>query len=136
MDYSTTINRRGAEGEISASLNMTQEQFDQLVSMYSTGNLIEKRHTGLFERIKKATAEAPEGMELIFENFESVDTEGFEKTICWLSVFTEHIMREMQKNKSLHICINYDAEALKTDVAVYTPKQDTSTDMMQESQKD
>jgi len=100
---------------------MTQEEFDRITSMYSTGCKTYKRNIPMSERITAAQATAKVDEELKKENFGSVDTDGFEKAICLMRGWSEMILREMQKEKNFRIEINYNAEAMKTDICIYTP---------------
>lgn len=69
----------------------------------------------------RAQAAALPGEELKTENFNRVNTEGFEKAVVLLKYWTEMTMREMFKESNFRIETNYNAEARETDFAIYTP---------------
>lgn len=73
------------------------------------------------ERLELAKAATFPDEELKEENFNSVNTDGFEKAVVLLKYWAEMTMREMFKKRNFRIEINYNAEAKKTDFAIYTP---------------
>ena len=75
------------------------------------------------EALARAKAEAFPDEELKEENFNRVNTEGFEKAVVLLEYWAEVTMREMFKKRNFRIEINYNAEAKKVDFAIYTPKE-------------
>lgn len=120
MQALTTIKRRDENGETKIPLKMTEEEFEQVVAEYTTGKRFEQKSTSYFERLKEAQAASRTGEELREENFNSVDTEGFEKAVVLLKHWTEMAMQALKESKKVRIVIDYNAEMLKTDFSVYT----------------
>ena len=75
------------------------------------------------DALEKARASAFPDEELKEENFNRVNIDGFQKAVVLLSRWTEMIMSELFKKRSFRIEITYNAEARKTDFAIYTPKE-------------
>ena len=120
---STSIRRIGESKEVMETLKMTQEEFDQIVSQYGTGQR-EERKTEKYEyALKRAKVYALPDEELKEENFNRVNMDGFQKAVVLLSRWTEMIMSELFKKRSFRIEITYNTEARKTDFAIYTPKE-------------
>ena len=74
-----------------------------------------------FDILGRALAAVFPNEELKAENFNLVNTEGFEKAVVLLKCWAEMTMREMFKEKNFRIEINYNAEAKKATFAIYTP---------------
>lgn len=66
-----------------------------------------------FDILGRAQAAVFPNEELKAENFNLVNTEGFEKAVVLLKCWAEMTMREMLKEKNFRIEINYNAEAKK-----------------------
>lgn len=66
-----------------------------------------------FDILGRAQAAVFPNEELKAENFNLVNTEGFEKAVVLLKCWAEMTMREMCKEKNFRIEINYNAEAKK-----------------------
>lgn len=64
-----------------------------------------------FDILGRAQAAVFPDEELKAENFNLVNTEGFEKAVVLLKCWAEMTMREMCKEKNFRIEINYNAEA-------------------------
>lgn len=80
-----------------------------------------KKDTDFIEALMLAQAAVFPEEELKIENFNRVNTEGFEKAVVLLKCWAEMTMREMFKKRNFRIEINYNAEAQKVDFAIYTP---------------
>lgn len=80
-----------------------------------------KKDTDFTEALMLAQAAVFPEEELKIENFNRVNTEGFEKAVVLLKCWAEMTMREMFKKRNFRIEINYNAEAKKVDFAIYTP---------------
>lgn len=124
----TVIKRRSQTGEVEETLEMTQEEFDQIISQYSAGYRTFKKNIPYFHRIAAAQATARTGEELKMENINSVDKEGFEKAVCLMMVWSEMIFSELLKEEDFRIEIIYNAEAMKTNLFLYTPTKKHETD--------
>lgn len=74
-----------------------------------------------FDILGRAQAAVFPDEELKAENFNLVNTDGFEKAVVLLKQWAEMTMREMCKEKNFRIEINYNAEAQKATFAIYTP---------------
>ena len=85
-----------------------------------------------FDILGRAQAAVFPNEELKAENFNLVNTEGFEKAVVLLKYWAEMTMREMLKEKNFRIEINYNAEAKKTTFAIYTPTAKEQSDSQQE----
>jgi hypothetical protein len=85
-----------------------------------------------FDILGRAQAAVFPNEELKAENFNLVNTEGFEKAVVLLKCWAEMTMREMLKEKNFRIEINYNAEAKKTTFAIYTPTAKEQSDSQQE----
>ena len=85
--------------------------------------MMDKRETDkpYFDILGKAQAAVFPDEELKVENFNMVNTEGFEKAVVILKYWAEMTMREMFKKRNFRIEINYNAEAKKATFAIYTP---------------
>lgn len=128
----TVLSRRNSAEEVSEALEMTQEEFDKVVSEYSNGRKTVRKQTNCFERLKRAQAATFPDEELKEENFNGVDTEGFEKAVILIKYWAELTQRALLRNKNFRIEINYNAEALKTDFSIYTPIKCEKDDIQQE----
>lgn len=91
--------------------------------MMSEATLAEIRKS-YSERLKEAQAAVFPNEELKEQNFNSVNTEGFEKIVVGLKHWIEMTLRAIQEHKSFRIEIKYNAEAAKTDFCIYTPTKD------------
>lgn len=120
---SISIRKLTDNGEMSEVLEMTQEEFDQIVSKYGTGKRTEQKQVDYSDALKRAQAATFPREELKEENFNRVNTDGFEKAVVLLKYWAEMIMQEMLKKRNFRIEINYNAEVRKTDFAIYTPTQ-------------
>lgn len=76
------------------------------------------------ERLELAKIATFPGEELKEENFNRVNTDGFEKAIVTFKKWFEMTLEAMQKHKSFRIEITYNAEASKSDFCIYTPIED------------
>ena len=85
-----------------------------------------------FDILGRAQAAVFPNEELKAENFNLVNTDGFEKAVVLLKCWAEMTMREMCKEKNFRIEINYNAEAKKTTFAIYTPTAKEQSDSQQE----
>lgn len=88
-----------------------------------------------FDILGKAQAAVFPDEELKVENFNMVNTEGFEKAVVILKYWAEMTMREMFKKRNFRIEINYNAEAQKTTFAIYTPTKCNEENNKQEFSK-
>lgn len=129
---STSITRTTDNGEVTEVLEMTQEEFDRVVSLYGTRKRTEQKLIPYSEALERAQAAVFPEEELKEENFNRVNTEGFEKAVVLLKCWAEMTMREMFKKRNFRIEINYNAEAKKTDFAIYTPTEDGTSSIQQE----
>ena len=129
---STSITRTTNNGEVSEVLEMTQEQFDKIVLMYGTGKRTEQKIIPYNEALTMAQTAVFPNEELKEENFNRANTDGFEKAVVLLKHWAEMTMREMVKKRNFRIEINYNAEAKKTDFAIYTPIEDGTSHIQQE----
>lgn len=93
---------------------------------------MERKHTPYKDRLELAQVATLPGEELKEENFNGVNTEGFEKAVVLLKHWAEMTLKEMQKQKSFRIEIKYNAEARKTDFCIYTPIEHGSSDTQPE----
>lgn len=75
------------------------------------------------DALKKAQESALPDEELKEQNFNRVNTDGFQKMVVLLSRWIEMTMGELFKNRNFRIEITYNAEERKTDFAIYTPKE-------------
>lgn len=87
------------------------------------------------DALKMAQAATFPNEELKEENFNRVNTDGFEKAVVFLKYWAEMVQRVMLNEKNFRIEINYNAEAKKTDFAIYTPIKDVSSGTTQEHQE-
>lgn len=115
----TRITRRDENGERVESIEVTQEEFDQIVNKYSNGRSVTRKLIPRDERLKRIEQESGEEMKL--ERFNSVDTDGFEKGVVLFAHWLGTLEQAMLKNKSLRIVIDYSAETLKTDFYINKP---------------
>lgn len=91
-----------------------------------------KKNTDFTEALMLAQAAVFPEEELKIENFNRVNTEGFEKAVVLLKCWAEMTMREMFKKRNFRIEINYNAEAQKVDFAIYTPTEHDGENSKQE----
>ena len=85
-----------------------------------------------FDILGKAQAAVFPDEERKAENFNLVNTDGFEKAVVLLKCWAEMTMREMCKEKNFRIEINYNAEAKKTTFAIYKPTEKEKSHIEQE----
>lgn len=133
---STSIRRIGESKEVMETLKMTKEEFDQIVSQYGTGQREERKTEKYEHALKRARAYALPDEELKEQNFNRVNMDGFQKAVVLLSRWTEMIMSELFKKRSFRIEITYNAEARKTDFAIYTPKECASDETIDDAEKE
>lgn len=129
---SISISRMTEDGETTEVLEMTQEEYNQIISQFGTGRKSEQKLVHYSEALKKAQAAVFPDEELTEENFSRVDTDGFEKAVVLLKCWSDMTMREIFKKRNFRIEINYNAEAKKTDFAIYTPIKDGKDGIQQE----
>ena len=120
----TKIIQRESDKETCAALEMTEEEFQKIISIYGKGEPAVRELKPYSERLQEAQKAALPGEELKEQNFETVDTDGFEKTVILLWGWITTLQREFIKDGGLRIEIKYDPKALKTQLAVYTPTED------------
>ena len=120
----TKIVQRENNKETCAALEMTEEEFQKIISIYGKGEPAVRELKPYSERLQEAQKAALPGEELKEQNFETVDTDGFEKTVILLWGWITTLQREFIKDGGLRIEIKYDPKALKTQFAVYTPTED------------
>lgn len=113
----TTICQRDPQKQITAPLNMTQEEFEQIVKQHDTG----KRSQQVYRQfsIEDAKKLVRDGENLIGKG--SVDTDGFNEAIGFFMSLTEQIWRITQKHQSFRMELYYDAETLKTNYCFFAP---------------
>ena len=126
---STSITHTSDNGQVSEVLTMTQEQFDQIVSMCGTGKRTEQRLIRYNEAFARAQAAVFPNEELKSENFNRVNTDGFEKAVVLLKHWAEMTMCELSRKRNFRIEVTYNAEERKTDFAIYTPIEDGKVDI-------
>lgn len=132
---STYIRRLTDDGqitEVTEVLEMSQTEFDQITSTYGTGKRTTKKQVHHSDALSKAQAAVFPDEELTEENFDRVDTDGFEKAVVLLKHWADMAMREMFKKRNFRIEINYNAEERKTSFAIYTPTEAGKADIQQE----
>lgn len=129
---STIIKRRTEAGEVTEALELTQKEFDQITSEYGTGKRTETPVIHYDEALKRAQAAVFPEEELKEENFNRVDTDGFEKAVVLLKRWAEMAQQAMFEKRNFRIEINYNAEAKKTDFAIYTPTEAGTNGIQQE----
>ena len=122
----TKIVQRENNKETCSALEMTEEEFQKIISIYGKGEPTIRKLKPYSERLQEAQKAALPGEELKEQNFETVDTDGFEKTVILLWGWITTLQRELTGDKGLRIEIKYDPKALKTQLAVYTPTKDVS----------
>lgn len=84
------------------------------------------------EALAQAQAAVFPDEELKEENFNRVNTDGFEKSVVMIKHWAEMVERVMLQKQNFRIEINYNAEAKKTDFAIYTPTEAGKADIQQE----
>lgn len=129
---STSITRITDSGEVSEILELTQEEFDQITSEYGIGKRFEKIYVHYSEALAQAQAATFPDEELKEENFNRVNTDGFEKAVVLMNCWAAMAQRVMFEKHNFRIEINYNAEAKKTDFAIYTSTKDDKADIQQE----
>lgn len=129
---STYIRQLTEDKEVVAVLEMTEKEFNQTVSLYGTGKRTEQKLVHYKDALARAQTATFPDEELTEENFNRVNTDGFEKAVVLLKYWAEMTMREMFKKRNFRIEINYNAEARKTDFAIYTPTAKGQADNKQE----
>lgn len=110
-----TIRSRNLEGEITDTLKMTQEEYDDIIAKFSTSHRTFLRNIPLSEHIRDDNVVIPSENKLI--NFGSVDSEGFVKAFYLINSLSKRIIDAMKEHKSFQFVIVYEEEALKTDLA-------------------
>ena len=132
---STYISRLTDDGEITEVaevLEMSQEEFNQITSIYGTGKRTTQKQIRHSDALAKAQAAVFPDEELTEENFDRVNTDGFEKAVVLLKHWADMTMREMFKKRNFRIEINYNTEERKTSFAIYTPIAKAQADSQQE----
>lgn len=114
-----TIRSRNLEGEITDTLKMTQEEYDDIIAKFSTSHRTFLKNIPLSERIRDDNVVIPSENKLI--NFGSVDSEGFVKAFYLINSLSKRIIDAMKEHKSFRFVIVYEKEALKTDFFLYAP---------------
>ena len=116
----TIIRRRNQNGEVKESLQMTDEEFAQLLEQYSKKHSSFRMNIPFSEKLLTAQEKAASGEEIKLGNFKSVDTDVFEKAVCLIHDWSEAVLNALLRGKNFHIEITYNAEVLKTDMCIYT----------------
>ena len=129
---SISIRRLTEDGETTEILKMTQEEYNQIISIYGTGQKSEQKMVHYSDALALAQVAAFPDEELKEENFNRVNTDGFEKSVVLLKHWADMTMREMFKKRNFRIEIKYNAEERKTSFAIYTPIEDGKDDIQQE----
>ena len=129
---SISIHRQADDGESTEILRMTQEEYDQIISCYGTGKRFEYKMVDYDEDFERAQAAVLPNEELREENFNRVNTGGFEQTVVLLNRWSEMAMSEMFKERNFRIEINYNAKDKKSTFAIYTPMASAQDDNEQE----
>lgn len=132
---SISISRLTEDGETTEILKMTQEEYNQIISIYGTGQKSEQKLVHHSDALALAQAAVFPDEELKEENFNRVNTDGFEKAVVLLKHWADMTMREIFKKRNFRIEIKYNAEEKKTDFAIYTPIEDGKDGIQQEHSK-
>lgn len=119
------ISYRNENGEVTDTLKMTREEYDQIISRFSNSHRTVKKLTPLDERIEKAKTVSYSGEVLKLERFGCVDSEGFVKALFLINAWSERIINMMHEHKSFRFVVDYDDEALKTDYYFLTHNEGT-----------
>ena len=128
----TKLIRRDETGETTATLDMTEEEFKKIISIYGKGEHTTQKLQPYTDRLHDAKKAALPGEELKENNFNGADKEVFEKAVVLMMGWAEMLEREMLKNRGFRIKVKYNPEALKTDFAIYTPTEHASDDKQTE----
>lgn len=129
---SISIRRLTEDGETTEVLKMTQEEYNRIISIYGTGQKSEQKLVHHSGALALAQAAVFPDEELKEENFNRVNTDGFEKAVVLLKHWADMTMREMFRKRNFRIEIKYNAEERKTSFAIYTPIEDEKDDIQQE----
>ena len=121
--FHVLVKRRNENGEAIEVLEVTQKEFDKIISSYGTNTGYERKLTHFDEAFKQAQEAALPGEELKTENFARVDADGFEKTIVLLRHWTDMLQTVAFSKRKFRAVLSYDADSLKTNLAIYTVKE-------------
>ena len=126
----TNITQRTKSGEVAAGLTMTQTEFEEIVLKYGNGTgKFEKKDTDSAEKMREAQERALPGEEVKLRNFLAIREDAFERMVIALKYWSERALEEIMAHKKVRIVIEYNADELKTDFCIYTPKECEKTDM-------
>ena len=114
----TKITRRDEHGEESAGLDLTKEEFEQIVNKHTNGHRDLKQSVSREKRMEEIKFEHEKLKNLELLDYRRVDTDGFEKGIVLFANWITSIEKQMRANKKLRIVIDYDAELLKADMSI------------------
>lgn len=121
---SISIRRLTEDGETTEVLEMTQEEYNKVISKYGTGQKSEQKLVHHRDHLKLAQAAVFPDEELKEENFNRVNTDGFEKAVVLLKFWADMTMREIFNKRNFRIEMKYNAEEKKTTFAIYTQKEE------------
>ncbi|MDE6052490.1 MAG: hypothetical protein K2G55_01730 [Lachnospiraceae bacterium] len=115
---SYTVIQRMADGKmVKDVLDLSQEEYENLVKQYSNGFHSEQKYISFTE--EDAEKLAKDGEKLIGKG--STRTECFDKAVVFFMSLMEQIWQIAQKSKSFRMELFYDAEILKTNYCFFVP---------------
>lgn len=113
------IRQRSSEGEVTDTLKMSQEEYEEIITKFSTSH----RFLKYTSSVEDAKAAVPPGNTFI--NVGCVDNDGFVKALYLMNTLTTQVLMLMKEHKSFRFVVSYDVEALKTDFYAYAPDEST-----------
>lgn len=114
----TKITRRDEHGEESVGLDLSKEEFEQIVNKHTNGYKDLKQSVSREKRMEAIKFEHEKLGNLELLDYRRVDTDGLEKGILLFANWITSIEKQMRANKKLRIVIDYDAELLKADMSI------------------
>lgn len=112
------IKHRNSDGEVTDTLKIPKEEYEKILSKFSTSNHTFLKYTSPLECVKKGVV-IP--LENAIVNWGCVDSDGFVKALYLMNSLTQRIIAAMTEHKSFQLVVDYKEEALKTNFYFYAP---------------
>lgn len=112
------IKHRNSDGEVTDALKIPKEEYEKILSRFSTSNHKFLKCTSQLDCIKKGVVIPPENA---IVDWGCVDSDGFIKSLYLMNSLSGRIIAAMEEHKSFQLVVVHDEEALKTNFYFFAP---------------
>ena len=119
----TVLRRRTQDGEEEVALNLTQEEYEQIVMQHTAGKGFIKKLLDNKKQFEEAKAMARPGEELRKENCSLAFSDSFEKAFVIIYCWAEKILNVLMKHKDFRVEIVGKAEDMRIRLYIYTDEE-------------